>query len=101
MHRLQRVSGGNGDIARRLIQAYDEFATASVAGLQAALASADLDAVHHLGHSLKGASAEVGAEDVAAIAARLEFAALAACAADVEAVTAAVPAAIAALRRIA
>lgn len=77
---LRRLGGDKG-LLRDLYAAYSEDMPKKIGALQQALTDADLLLVHKIAHSLKGASAAVGARGCLDLAQRIEEAALVA---DVE-----------------
>jgi HPt (histidine-containing phosphotransfer) domain-containing protein len=74
---LRRLGGDRG-LLRDLYAAYSEDMPKKIGALQQALTDEDLLLVHKIAHSLKGASAAVGARGCLELAQRIEEAALAA-----------------------
>ena len=70
--RLREVSMGDPGFERVLLEAYLEESMALCAAIQEAIKAADGNALSHAAHSLKGSSANVGAEEVRRIATVLE-----------------------------
>jgi HPt (histidine-containing phosphotransfer) domain-containing protein len=68
---LDRVAGDR-DLALKVIQTYLESAPGTLAALEEALRTRDAGQIVHQLHSLRGASASVGAMQVQAGAARVE-----------------------------
>ena len=55
---------GGLDFARKLFQAFLKTADASIAGIEAAIAASDLDALRRAAHALKSSTAILGAESL-------------------------------------
>ncbi len=69
---LVRICGGNKDFARRLLDKFKTLAPTQVAEIRTAFAKNDLDTVGNTAHSLKGASAVMGAVLISTTAASIE-----------------------------
>ena len=65
--------GDNGEFLREIIGIYIEDTPKRIADLKACLASGDAPAFTRAAHTIKGSSANVGAQVLRAAAARLEF----------------------------
>lgn len=72
LQRLNAVSGGKVEFQRKLLQAFTERAQADLAELHGAVVEQDFLAVEQQAHRLKGASANVGAMELSAIASQVE-----------------------------
>lgn len=70
--RLKDVSMGDPGFERILLEAYLEESTALCDAIRDAIKAGDGDALSRAAHSLKGSSANVGAEEVRRIATVLE-----------------------------
>ena len=79
----QLADGAHGGFLAELITTYLDHATSELAALRDALANNDLTTVRELAHSLRGASANIGASAVALRAGELEHAATSGTAAEV------------------
>lgn len=66
--------GDNGEFLREIIGIYIEDTPKRIADLKACLASGDAPAFTRAAHTIKGSSANVGAQVLKGIAERLEFA---------------------------
>lgn len=72
LHRLNAVSGGKLEFQRKLLRAFTERAVVDIAELKQAIAALNDSEVEQQAHRLKGASANVGAVALSAIAAQVE-----------------------------
>ncbi|WP_324633250.1 ATP-binding protein [Phormidium sp. CCY1219] len=71
LNRLEQVSRGKKSLQRRLLQAFVKTADVDVGELSRAIADGDVATVESVSHRLKGASGNVGALCLSAIAAQL------------------------------
>jgi len=71
---LERFSG-NPALVKRLIQIYMETSPKVIGEIEAGVASGDIEQVGSQAHSLKGLSAELGAEELAEISHQIQVAA--------------------------
>ena len=71
---LDAITGGDVDFEREVLEEYLNTAPLDVAGIQAAVHAGDAGTTDAMAHSLKGASATIGATGLAAIALQLEHA---------------------------
>ena len=72
LSRLEIALGGDASLIRDILEMYETTAAEDLASLEQAVAAGDPDATTRKAHSLKGASANVGAEQVADVASRIE-----------------------------
>lgn len=72
--RLKDMTEGDRDFLEELVMLYLEDADEQIAGIRAALESSDAKTLERRAHSLKGASANVGAERMREIAYEMEMA---------------------------
>lgn len=72
LSRLEIALGGDTSLIGDILQMYEGTAADDLASLDKAVSSGDLDQVTRRAHSLKGASANVGADAVAQLAATIE-----------------------------
>ena len=72
--RLNDVTEGDSAFARELIGVYVRDSATLIDELESALACMDVDSVTKAAHTLKGASASIGADELSGIAASLEMA---------------------------
>jgi HPt (histidine-containing phosphotransfer) domain-containing protein len=70
--RLMEAAGGDKGVAAELASLFLETTEELVRRMSAALAAGDLQALRAAAHTLKGASANVGADALSAAAARVE-----------------------------
>lgn len=72
LSRLEVALGGDTSMIGDILEMYESTAAADLEGLKAAVSAGDVDTVTRKAHSLKGASANVGADRVAGVAADVE-----------------------------
>ena len=72
---LRQLAGGDPEFEKELLTMFLDDAEASLRQLESAIASKSTTAIEDIGHSLRGASANVGASAMAAVARQLEQAA--------------------------
>jgi HPt (histidine-containing phosphotransfer) domain-containing protein len=65
--------GDNGEFLREIVGIYIEDTPKRIADLKACLASGDTSAFTRAAHTIKGSSANVGAQALKVVAERLEF----------------------------
>jgi HPt (histidine-containing phosphotransfer) domain-containing protein len=65
--------GDNGEFLREIVSIYIEDTPKRIADLKACLASGDSAAFTRAAHTIKGSSANVGAQALRSVAERLEF----------------------------
>jgi HPt (histidine-containing phosphotransfer) domain-containing protein len=65
--------GDNGEFLREIVGIYIEDTPKRIAEMKASLASGDVGAFTRAAHTIKGSSANVGAQGLKSIAERLEF----------------------------
>lgn len=71
---LDRFSGKPA-LVQRLIRIYMDISPAMIADIQSAAASGDIELLGSRAHSLKGSSAELGADELAELSHQLQMAA--------------------------
>lgn len=72
LSRLETALGGDSELIRDILEMYETTAGDDLAALEHAVNAADLDGCMRRAHSLKGASANVGADAMAGVAAQFE-----------------------------
>jgi two-component system sensor histidine kinase/response regulator len=74
---LREITGGDEEFERELVEVFLASGDGELASILAALSASDLNAVRRHAHTLKGASANLRARDLAGVAQKLEHAAAA------------------------
>lgn len=69
------VAAQDVDFLREIVDVYLADIPTQIAKLQAALGAGDVESAHRLAHTIKGASANIGAESILEVAAAIESAA--------------------------
>ncbi len=72
LQRLHAISGGQIEFQRKLLRAFADRVIIDLAGLREAIATQNFSELEQQAHRVKGASANVGATQLSAIAAQLE-----------------------------
>jgi len=75
LSRLEIALGGDTSMIGDILEMYESTAAADLQALEQAVNDGNADGATRKAHSLKGASANVGADQVAALAAEIEHAA--------------------------
>jgi PAS domain S-box-containing protein len=75
VERVKVLCEGDDALLQELVELFDDDARERIASLRAAVAASNLVAIQHLGHSLKGIAANIGARHVMLLATEIEDAA--------------------------